>query len=159
MKNLTPVLLAMILLTSCTSSAIEPISAQPIPMREAPLQVWSITPSWGPLNHSNYKISIYGLGFKEGAWAFVGDMPCVKVKVKSYRHIRCTVPSQREAGDYSVTVVNPNGDIAPIAYTEEQLQNLDEEDQGSDGLIYFYYVKPLQERIAEQRKKLGEHQK
>jgi hypothetical protein len=163
MKNLTPVLLATLLI-SCTSKAIEPISNKPIPRQKAPLTVDAVSPHSGRFNPGGAKVSILGTGFMEGAHAFIGDKACLKTRVKSPSLIRCKLPEQEEPGDYTVTVVNPDGDIAPIELTmEEREQNRkdaieDGEDyQDSDGLLYYHYIKPIGYRIANLNDKLDQH--
>lgn len=140
MKTLTPILLALVLLVSCTSRAIEPISNYPVKYPMPPLWVCSIYPAWGVYKPGD-KILIQGHGFKKGAQAFVGGKPCLSTRVKSDTRVSCKLP-ENEPGDHSVTLVNPDGKVSPIALTAEEIAELAEEDQGSDGLIYFYYVKP-----------------
>lgn len=139
--------LSLSLFFSCTSkAAIEPITLEPKTWPKAPLQVWSVSPHWGLFKNDGFKISIHGVGFEEGAKAFVGEKPCLSTRVKSHRLIRCKLPEQDAPGDYPVIVINPDGTLAPIPLTQQEIEELDEEDQGSDGRVYFYYVKPIQQR-------------
>lgn len=142
MKKLATTLLALSLFVSCTSGAIEPVGDAPIPKQKVPLSVWYVTPTSARFKNDGMKISIVGQGFEEGAIAMIGNKACLKTKVKSDTLIRCKMP-YNEPGDHPVTVVNPNGQIAPLAYTLEEIEALDEEDAGTDGLVYFYYVKPI----------------
>lgn len=155
MKTLTPILLALVLLASCTSkAAIEPISRGPVDYPKPPLWVWALMPNSGKFNAGN-KITITGIGFQEGAKAFIGDKPCLYTRFISKSALKCKVPDQDEPGDYSVTVMNPDGSISPIQWTQEQRQeHLTDEDEADrcqswekcDGLIYYYYIKPISSR-------------
>lgn len=134
-------MIAIPLFIHCTSNAIEPITRNHPKPAPAPLQVQSVVPSWG---YAYDRILINGLGFVQGARVFIGDQECINTNVIDTWIISCHLPAQEEFKDYPVYVINPDGTKRPIALNEEEIKVLkEEEDEDSDGLIYFYYVKPF----------------
>lgn len=140
-------LLTVPLFFSCTSRAgIPPISNKPIPRAKAPLQVWSVIPGWVRYSYQEY-VTIDGLGFEEGAEAFIGGFPCAETIFKSYSNIKCYLPRIEEDGKYSVTVRNPDGVVAPLEIPVEERVPYDADDDyyygeeippPSDGLVYLH---------------------
>lgn len=150
MKTKLSCLLALLILfASCNSKAgIPPIDEVPLIRNQGKLQVWSIVPRSARMYQVGTKFSILGLGFKEGAKAFIGRSPCIKTTVHSGSQITCRIPAVEEPGNYSVTVQNPDGQIAPIENIPplEWFDEYDQEDDDTlvtwldDGLIYLEYV-------------------
>jgi hypothetical protein len=132
---------------NCTQAAIEPISNDPVESPKAPLQVWSVIPSWGEYDKEGFVIFINGLGFENGAQAFVGGRACLDTLVVSYKKIVCQIPPQDTHGDYSVTVMNPDGKKAPVEMSTEQKEiqrKVYEEYEDGDEFVWFYYTKPIE---------------
>lgn len=79
--------------------------------------ITSISPTGGPLSGGN-TLTISGTNFLPGAIARIQLVDCANVKLISSNQITCT-PAARNAGSYSVGVINPDSQKAVVtgAYT------------------------------------------
>jgi IPT/TIG domain len=150
--------------TNC-SHAIEPISTAPIPRMKAPLAVWGVIPYWGVYAPHEF-VHVTGLGFEDGAKVFMGEYPCINTFFISDNSLRCEIPDVEETGDYSVTVINPDGTKRPIALTlDEQeaqrryaIEDGEDPNEVGDGLVYFYYSKTSKSRLKAIKERLKEYE-
>ena len=115
----------------CEAGAcVEDPSVEPPPPAE--LRVDEITPAQG-YGDEQTSVSILGGGFLDGASAKLGGTDLIAVQVTSEGLITATVPKGLTPQEYTLIVVNPNGQTASLAQAFNVLERAVEASGGGRG--------------------------